>query len=102
MSHLVRKMCVGVALSMGLVGVANATYVNGNPLKYNDPTGLILNVAPSLQPTVSAMQNSSSIFNNLTGVLNDSSNTYNLKPGTLPDGVPAVTICSLGGGCNTI
>ena len=40
MKNLIRKLCVGVSLSMGLLSVANATYVDGNPTMYVDPTGL--------------------------------------------------------------
>ncbi|WP_156970656.1 hypothetical protein [Andreprevotia chitinilytica] len=45
MNYLVRKLCVGVSLSMGLLNGANATYVNGNPLGNIDPTGLACTAA---------------------------------------------------------
>ncbi|WP_156970792.1 hypothetical protein [Andreprevotia chitinilytica] len=47
MNYLVRKLCVGVLLLMGLLCGANANYVNGNPLSRVDPSGLIEERAPA-------------------------------------------------------
>lgn len=39
-TNLIRKLAVGVAASMGMMGAAHAVYVDGNPLMYADPRGL--------------------------------------------------------------
>jgi hypothetical protein len=40
MNYLVRKLFIGVLLSMGLLSGANANYVGGNPVSRVDPYGL--------------------------------------------------------------
>ena len=80
MNYFFRKMCVGLSLLMGLVSGANATYVNGNPLKYTDPTGLIVSADPSFQPTISGMVNNSPSFAAIYNTLNASTATYYVTP----------------------
>lgn len=40
MKYLIRKLCVGVLLFMGVLSGANAVYVGGNPVSFVDPLGL--------------------------------------------------------------
>lgn len=40
MNHQLRKVHAGILLSIGLLGAAHATYVDGNPLSAIDPEGL--------------------------------------------------------------
>jgi hypothetical protein len=41
MSNWVRRLGAAAALLIGLMNVAHAVYVDGNPLSYTDPEGLV-------------------------------------------------------------